>query len=159
MRPAPRSTAAHRSATATPIRAPEKISVASRRGQRLDLLGAIERAPNRPPLLEPAPLTPRRVAIDQLPLDGDVEDLRKPLNRLVDRGRVDRPLADLQLPVAVDLGDRDLGERVLGEVRQQVLGQLPLVVEEGVGREPLGLHRFEPLGRELMERRLVFFRG
>ena len=89
----------------------------------------------------------------------DVEDLRQPLDRLVDRGRVDRALADLQLAVAVDLGDRDLRQRVLGEVRQQVPGQLPLVVEQRVAPQPLVLHRLEPVGGELVEGRLVLGRG
>ena len=87
------------------------VELARRRDQRLDLLGAIERGPHRLSLLQPPALAAGRVAVDQLALDGDVEDLRQPLDRLVDRGRVDRALADLQLPVAVDLGDRDLRER------------------------------------------------
>ncbi len=139
-RPAGRSTSRQHKSSASLIRNPASVRVASsaRRGvarrstragielasgveQRDDLLRAVEPGPLRPALLQPSPLPPRRVAIDQLALDSDLEDLREPRDRLVDRRRRDRPLAHLLLPVAVDLGNRDLRKPMLRE------GTCPLI--------------------------------
>jgi hypothetical protein len=51
----------------------------------------------------------------------------------VDRGLADRVFADLVLAIAVDLGDCYLGELVLSEERQEVVGQIVAVAAGGVG--------------------------
>jgi hypothetical protein len=60
---------------------------------------------------------------------------------------------DLGGLVAVDLLRGDLGELVVPEEGQQVMGQRQLVVLDGPLRE-LMASRLEPLGGELVERRL-----
>jgi hypothetical protein len=122
--------------------------------QRDDLLRTVEPRPLRPALLQPPPLPSRRVAVDQLALDSDLEDLSEPRDRLVDRRRRDRPLAHLLLPVSVDLGNRDLRQPVLGKERQHVVAELPGVVLKRGLRKSLVPQAVEPLGRELVEGRL-----
>ena len=61
------------------------------------------------------------------------------------------------MPVPVDLLDRDLGQPVLREKRQQVMGDLVLVGRYRV-RPKLPLRAVEPLGCELVEGRLPFRR-
>ena len=91
------------------------------------------------------------VARDQVVLDGDLEDLPEAGDRLVDRLGRQRGFVDLASAVSVDLGDRDLRQPMPGEERQQVIAQLPLVVEHGVGC-PLAAVSVEPLAGELVER-------
>jgi hypothetical protein len=103
--------------------------------------------------LAPARVDPDRIAGEQLILDGDLEDLAEAGDRLVDRLCGERRLVDLALAVPVDLGDRDLGEPMAREDRQEVVAELPLVVENGIGR-PLAPMGVEPLAREHVERRV-----
>jgi hypothetical protein len=98
--------------------------------------------------------------VDQVVANGDVEDLAEPGQRLVDRPIRKGPLneaalalANLQGLVAIDLPRCDLGQPVLGEERQQVMGECELVVLDGP-RGKLVAVRLEPLGREHVERRL-----
>jgi hypothetical protein len=55
------------------------------------------------------------------------------------------------LAVAVDFGDRDLREAMLGEEGQQVVAQLPGVVRQGRGGEPFIAQRVQPVRGELVE--------
>ena len=107
------------------------------------LLGGLE--------LSLAGVDPNWVARDQVVLDGDLEDLPEAGDRLVDRLGRKRRLVDLASAVAVDLDDRDLRQPMPGEERQQVIAQLPLVVEHGVGC-PLAAVSVEPLAGEPVER-------
>jgi hypothetical protein len=59
-------------------------------------------------------------------------------------------LAHLALPVAVHLGDRDLGEVVILEEREQVVGEVVPVAVRGVRLDLEALRR-EPVGGELVE--------
>lgn len=81
---------------------------------------------------------------------GDGEDLPEAGDRLVDRLRREDVLADLERPVAVDLGDGDLRQAVAVEERQEVVAELPRVVGDRRLAELLTAC-LEPLGGELVE--------
>nr|WP_228430577.1 hypothetical protein [Baekduia soli] len=143
----------------------------------------MRRAPTRHLRLAVARIDPDRVAGDEAAFVGDVEDAPEPRDRRVDVGRRDhrrrrarrprlavlqrsaarlplrqrramlRRLAQLGLPVAVDLGDGDLRQPMAREERQQVHRQLVLVRRDRV-RPHLQPLRRPPLRRELVERRI-----
>jgi hypothetical protein len=120
----------------------------------------------------PSP-TPRGIALEIAVLDRNLQDLAEARQRLVDHLVPERApadglaalaggaqcvsLPDLEIPVAVDLLDRDLGQPVLREKRQQVVGDLVLVGRHRV-RPELPLRAVEPLGCKLVEGRLPFGR-
>jgi hypothetical protein len=83
-------------------------------------------------------------------LDGQIEDLSQALDGGVDRGGVDPGLAHLVGAVAVDLGDRDLAQPVLGEEGQKMVAELPFVVDERP-RAQLVAAFVEPARGELVE--------
>jgi hypothetical protein len=122
--------------------------------QRSDLLGRVEIDGRTTGDLQLAPADARRVARDQVVLDGELENLSQPRERLVDRLGRDDALLDLGLPVAVDLFDRDLGQPVAGEEGQQVMGQLP-TVDRDRARPQLVLAARKPLRGELVEGRVA----
>jgi hypothetical protein len=152
--------------------------------QRLDVLGAIEPDRSASLRLQPPPAALGRVCEDQAVLDGDLENLPEAGDRLVGRRdreraalalalaaafvgvRVDDRFAlggrgfdrarfcDLRLAVAVYLGDRDLREAVIFEEREQVVGELPFVVEPGA-RPPLPLADLKSARGELVEGRVL----
>jgi hypothetical protein len=105
------------------------VEPASALDQRADLNGAIEvRALTRSHSETPSP-TPRGIALEIAVLHRHLQDLAEPRQRLVDHLVPERApadglaalagraqcvaLADLEMPVAVDLLDRDLGQPVL----------------------------------------------
>ena len=80
-------------------------------------------------------------------------DVRHRQGRTVLRSRRDLGgFAHLALAVAVDLGHRDLGDAVVLEERQQVVGEVVPVAARGVLLD-LELLGREPIGRELVEGR------
>jgi hypothetical protein len=117
-------------------------------------------------------------------LDGDLEDLREQEEVHVDRAVRQGPhatrvassetihdldrrclpllrggseptgMGDLLLAVAIDLRDGDLGEPVLGEERQQMLGQVVAVAASGIRCELEALER-EPIRGELEKPRVL----
>jgi hypothetical protein len=111
--------------------------------ERFDLLRTIQPRPPRLRRLE-SPSTPlRRVALEPSVLDRELKDLRQTSDRLVDRRGAQAPLRDLQMPVAIHLFNRDLRKTQASEVGQQVVAELPLVVEDRV-RRPFAAPRCEP---------------
>jgi hypothetical protein len=100
--------------------------------------------------------------VEQVVTHRRVEDLPEAGQRLVDRAVGQRPLnlALLALPdlgglIAVGLMGRDLGQPLVLEEGEQVMGQCQLVVLDGAGGE-LVAPRCQPLGGELVKGRLRF---
>ena len=159
------------------------VELAGRLEQDCDLLGAIEVHRPRSRELQAAALADRRVARDVAVVDGDSQDLRQQVDVHVDRARRQRSrtaavasaqpidighrqrrpvpggrrdlggFAHLALPVAVNLGHGDLGDAVVLEERQQVVGEVVPVAAGGVRVDLEALGR-EPIGRKLVEGRV-----
>jgi len=82
--------------------------------------------------------------------NGDLENLREPGERLVDRVRCESALSELCGPVAIDFLNRDCVEPVTGKERKQVIAQRPLVIGHGA-RAKLPSPPVEPSARELVK--------
>ena len=128
--------------------------------QDLDLL-AVQASAGGRLLLELGHLALDGVVVDQVVADGDVEDLAEADERLVDRAVAQRPIdpavlafTDLRGLVAVDFPGGDLGEAVVFEERQQMMGQRQFVVLDRPRRE-LVTAAVQPLRGELVEARVV----
>ena len=93
------------------------VQLARRIEQRDDLINPIEvhRSGLAGLQLASAGVDPDRVAGDQLVLEGNLENLPEAGDRLVHRLGGERFFVDLALAVAVDLGDRDLGQPMTGK--------------------------------------------
>jgi hypothetical protein len=101
-----------------------------------------------------------RVPFNVAVLDGVLEDLRKPRQRLVDRDVRERAIHEARLSfshlrgaVPVHFLDRDRGEPVVLEEREQMVRERPCVVLACTG-SPLALVAGIPLAREDVECRL-----
>ncbi|HET9720226.1 MAG TPA: hypothetical protein VFP55_09125 [Solirubrobacteraceae bacterium] len=134
-----------------PTRGP--VQLTGRVQQRLDVLGPVQPHRRRPGRLEPLRVLDR-VTVDQPPSLRALEDLTEPGDRLVDRHGRQLALTDLRSRVPVDLPRGDLRQPVLAEVRQQVVRELPLIVQLGA-LAPAAFVVVVPLGGELEERRVL----
>src|SRR5450759_3597505 len=99
----------------------------------------------------------RRVPVDDLVLDRDLEDAGERRDRFVDRRRSEFPVTDLSDSIGVDVLDRDLVDAVRGEGREDMTHEPPFEVLSALGRKPssclAALRRLalEPLRSELLE--------
>ena len=91
-------------------------------GQQIgDLDGIVEVGARRLVRLDLASPDPDGVTVDELVLDGALEDLAEPGERFVDRLGAELALAQLVVTVTVDLAHVDLTQRVAREEGQQVV--------------------------------------
>src|SRR4051794_20273402 len=113
------------------------VELPGRVEQRRNLRRTVEVTAPRPRDLQAPPPTRGGVPVDMPVLDGDLEDLREPRDRLVNRlvrqrtvldfllardpGPQSLRLAHLVSAVAVDLSHRDLRQAMTSEVGQQVV--------------------------------------
>ena len=89
--------------------------------QRCDVVGPVEPRASGRDRRQPSPSAVRGVAVDQLVLDGRLQDRGERRERLVDRRGAELALADLAQPVAVHVLDGDLIEPPRREHGQQVV--------------------------------------
>ena len=96
-----------------PYRRPERCRVPARDQAARGSHSAVEMHRPWPRDLQPAPLPNRGVSLKVSVLNGDLKNLSKPRESLVDRlGQQPRP-SHLVVPLPVHLSDRDLGQPVL----------------------------------------------
>ncbi|HKO37514.1 MAG TPA: hypothetical protein VJU14_04020 [Solirubrobacterales bacterium] len=83
-------------------------------------------------------------------VNGNVQNLREALERLVDLRRLQLSLSHLRRLVAIHLGNGYLGDEMSFEEGQQVVAQRPLVILDRA-RPKLGPPSIQPLGSEGVE--------